>query len=49
MKILNVSSFQGNIGDNASFMGLKSLLTRLKVDITIDKLEIRRFYQNYLF
>lgn len=46
MKILHVASFCGNIGDNASHIGLYSLLRRLIGEFSVDRLEIRRFYKN---
>lgn len=47
-KILHVASFVGNIGDNASHMGLHNILKSIvKIPFTIDEMEIRRFYKNY--
>jgi polysaccharide pyruvyl transferase WcaK-like protein len=47
MKILQISSFKGNIGDNMSHIGLNYLLNDLKIVHTISKLEIRKTYENY--
>jgi polysaccharide pyruvyl transferase WcaK-like protein len=48
MKILHLASHYGNIGDNASHMGFRNILTSLGASTwQIDKLEIRRFYNNY--
>lgn len=49
MKILHVASFVGNIGDNASHIGLYSLLDKIIGQYSIEKTEIRRFYKNYQF
>lgn len=47
MRILHIASFNGNIGDNASHIGLRNILKTLGVIATIDQIEIRRFYKNY--
>ncbi|MEX0686771.1 MAG: polysaccharide pyruvyl transferase family protein [Balneolales bacterium] len=48
MKILQVASFIGNIGDNASHMGFRNILNQIiGNDYQIDELEIRKFYKNY--
>ena len=47
MKILHLASFVGNIGDNASHIGLARILTQVLGDYQIEQLEIRRFYQSY--
>ena len=47
MRILHVASFVGNIGDNASHIGLSYILSQLFTDHVIDQVEIRRFYQSY--
>lgn len=48
IKILHLASFIGNIGDNASHFGLRSILnTIFDKSPEIDRLEIRRFYKNY--
>jgi polysaccharide pyruvyl transferase WcaK-like protein len=47
LKILHVASFIGNIGDNASHIGLKSLLDKFFEAYEIEQMEIRRFYKNY--
>ena len=47
MKILHVASFVGNIGDNASHIGLYSILDVFFSDYDVTALEIRRFYKNY--
>lgn len=48
MKILHIASFDGNIGDNASHIGFNTLLTEVMNDVyTIERLEIRKFYNNY--
>ena len=46
MKILHVASFCGNIGDNASHLGLYAILRRIVGEFTIDQLEMRDFYKN---
>ncbi|MDB9716720.1 polysaccharide pyruvyl transferase family protein [Methylophilaceae bacterium] len=46
MKILHVASFSGNIGDNASHMGLRKVLSLLVKCPEITELEIRDFYKN---
>lgn len=48
MKILHLASHTGNIGDNASHIGFRTLLSMLiKKPFVIDTLEIRRFYMSY--
>lgn len=47
MRVLHVASFIGNIGDNASHKGFYSLLDKYYVQYSVERLEIRRFYQNY--
>lgn len=47
IKILHVASFAGNIGDNASHMGLSFILNHLFGNVIEERLEIRRFYKNY--
>jgi polysaccharide pyruvyl transferase WcaK-like protein len=47
MKILHIASFVGNIGDNASHLGFKNLLTDCEPDTSISCLEMRKFYKNY--
>lgn len=47
IKILHLASFNGNIGDNASHIGLSKILYNIIDDYSIDKLEIRRLYKNY--
>ncbi len=47
IKVLHVASFIGNIGDNASHLGLYGLLKRLLPLHHITQLEMRKFYQQY--
>lgn len=51
MKILHLASFIGNIGDNASHIGLNAILKKIFnldfASVYLDQLEIRRFYKNY--
>lgn len=48
IKILHVASFTGNIGDNASHLGLYNILKKLLGEnLDIEQVEIRRFYKNY--
>ena len=47
MKIIHLASFLGNIGDNASHIGLKKVLDSLVGDYVKEEVEIRRFYANY--
>ena len=47
IKVLHVASFVGNIGDNASHLGLYQLLAKLLPAHQITQLEMRRFYQQY--
>ena len=48
IKILHVASFTGNIGDNASHLGLYNVLKTVLVDrLDIEQVEIRRFYKKY--
>ncbi len=44
MRILHLSSFTGNIGDNLSNIGTYNILNRF-IDYTVDELEIRKFYR----
>jgi len=46
MKILHVASFCGNIGDNASHLGLYAILHRIVGQFKVDQLEMRDFYKN---
>lgn len=46
IKILHISSFLGNIGDNISNIGLYNILNNLLNDTDITQLEIRKFYNN---
>lgn len=46
MKILHLASFSGNIGDNASHMGLRKILSELLDFNQIDNIEIRDFYKS---
>lgn len=46
MNILHVASFCGNIGDNASHLGLYAILRRVVGKFTVDQLEMRDFYKN---
>ncbi|MGF1825810.1 polysaccharide pyruvyl transferase family protein [Vibrio splendidus] len=48
MKILHIAAFEGNIGDNASHLGFLSILDSILDKYTIDRLEIRKAYRNYL-
>lgn len=48
VRILHVASFTGNIGDNASHIGLYNILRKILGErIDIEQVEIRRFYKNY--
>ena len=48
IKILHVASFTGNIGDNASHLGLYNVLKTVLGDrLDIEQVEIRRFYKKY--
>lgn len=48
VRILHVASFTGNIGDNASHIGLYNILKKvLGEGIDIEQVEIRRFYKKY--
>ncbi|WP_417535291.1 polysaccharide pyruvyl transferase family protein [Methylophaga sp.] len=47
MRILHVASFVGNIGDNASHLGLSTILNEYFSYIEVEQLEIRKFYKNY--
>lgn len=47
IKILHVASFSGNIGDNASHIGLAQILRKILPSYEIERMEIRRFYKNY--
>ena len=46
MRILHIASFEGNIGDCVSHEGLQVILSDCFETFTIDKVEIRNFYQN---
>jgi len=46
MKILHLASFSGNIGDNASHMGLRKILSELLNFNQIENIEIRDFYKS---
>ena len=46
LRILHVASFSGNIGDNASHMGLRKVLSILIDNPEITELEIRDYYCN---
>jgi polysaccharide pyruvyl transferase WcaK-like protein len=46
-RILHIASFDGNIGDNASHIGFDNILSLLDLDLSIDRLEIRKAYNNY--
>lgn len=47
-KILHLASHYGNIGDNASHLGLYNIFNEINfIKYEIEKLEIRRFYKNY--
>lgn len=47
MKILHLASFRGNIGDNASHIGLDFILSQNFKSYTYKKVEMRKFYKNY--
>ena len=48
IKIFHVASFTGNIGDNASHLGLYNVLKTVLGDrLDIEQVEIRRFYKKY--
>lgn len=47
MKILHIAAFEGNIGDNASHLGFLSILKKLNINAEIERLEIRKSYNNY--
>ncbi len=47
-KILHIAAFEGNIGDNASHMGFYSILDDVLDNYSIEKLEIRKSYNNYI-
>jgi polysaccharide pyruvyl transferase WcaK-like protein len=47
MQILHIASFTGNIGDNASHIGLENILGKvLKKSFKITRHEVRRYYKN---
>jgi polysaccharide pyruvyl transferase WcaK-like protein len=46
MNILHIASFHGNIGDNASHIGLNSIFKQIGLNACITRLEIRQFYHN---
>lgn len=48
LRILHIASFTGNIGDNASHIGLYRILQTILGDsFEVERLEIRKFYKNY--
>ena len=48
MKLLQLASFSGNVGDNAHVAGLRNSLHRqLDPELTFHDLEIRRFYKSW--
>ncbi len=47
MRILHIASFKGNIGDNASHIGFYSVLNKMNIAYSIEKIEIRKLYKNY--
>lgn len=47
MRILHVASFVGNVGDNASHMGLQKIFSDYFNHFDVERLEIRKFYKNY--
>jgi len=47
LRILHVASFVGNIGDNASHLGLQEILADYFNHFDVEQLEIRKFYKNY--
>jgi len=47
MKILQIASFIGNIGDNASHIGFNNILSKHGVIPNIHSMEMRKFYNNY--
>jgi polysaccharide pyruvyl transferase WcaK-like protein len=47
VNILHVASFVGNIGDNASHMGLRKVLGRVVPDFKVTRMEMRKFYKSY--
>ena len=47
MNILHLASFTGNIGDNASHIGLYKVIDGFFADYSVEKIEIRKFYKNY--
>lgn len=47
--VLHIASFVGNIGDNASHIGLSNILRKFFPNYKESRLEIRRFYKNYTF
>ncbi|MPY24863.1 polysaccharide pyruvyl transferase family protein [Shewanella sp. YLB-07] len=47
MRILHIAAFEGNVGDNASHIGFQNILNEIDVDCKIDRLEIRKAYNNY--
>ncbi|PMH45976.1 hypothetical protein BCU68_09280 [Vibrio sp. 10N.286.49.B3] len=48
MKILHIAAFEGNIGDNASHLGFQEILNQIQVNSDVDRLEIRKAYNNYI-
>nr|WP_136249820.1 polysaccharide pyruvyl transferase family protein [Ningiella ruwaisensis] len=46
-KLLHLASFTGNIGDNASHMGLYDMIKPFFSSLEISQLEMRKFYQKY--
>jgi len=47
MRILHLSSFTGNIGDNLSNIGTYNILRDLCGPFSVDELEVRKTYRNY--
>lgn len=47
VKILHLASFRGNIGDNASHLGLYNVVEDIFGQFSLTQLEIRRAYFNY--
>lgn len=48
MKVLQIASFDGNIGDVANHDGFRnSLINNLNVDVEFTSLEMRKFYRNW--
>ena len=47
MRVLHLASFIGNIGDNASHLGLASILGGMLPPHEVTRIEMRRFYTHY--